>query len=185
VQGSPPRRPRSPAPHPLGDDDVDVRQSVWQCDLLDLATDEGHHMVQLVRLHNRLCRLNDARVVDADHFSAARKGQQRQQRAEGSRGRGSGSVSSSGVGGRPAGGPVWGWHDPHLAPARAANIERMPCRTGAARVSSSKVSAPPSLRLFHWRTVPQPTSSTTLSLNRCALLRMAFIYARVRTSSDG
>ena len=43
------------------------------------------------------------------------------------------------------------------APALAANMDRMP--------------------------VPQPTSSTTLSLKRCLFCRMAFMYERVRTSS--
>ena len=44
-----------------------------------------------------------------------------------------------------------------LAPARAAKMDRMP--------------------------VPHPTSSTTLSLNRCLFSMIAFMYARVRTSS--
>lgn len=44
-----------------------------------------------------------------------------------------------------------------LAPARAANIDKMP--------------------------VPQPTSSTTLSLNKCQLLTIAFLYDFVYSSS--
>lgn len=44
-----------------------------------------------------------------------------------------------------------------FAPALAANMQRMP--------------------------VPLPTSSTTLSLKRCLLWNMEFLYVRVRTSS--
>ena len=57
--------------HPLGDDDVHLVHPLGQADLLHLAPDDYHHIVQLVILHDLLGVVdNRAHVNSNDHLSA-------------------------------------------------------------------------------------------------------------------
>merc|ERR1719195_2458960 len=58
--------------HGLGDDDVHLVHSLRKGDLLHLASDDGHHVVELVVLHNLLRVVHDgAHVNSNDHLSTS------------------------------------------------------------------------------------------------------------------
>ena len=60
--------------HPLGHDDVHLLDAVGQLDILHLALDEGHDVVQLVHAHDLLRLVNNAAAVHADDALGARLG---------------------------------------------------------------------------------------------------------------